>query len=547
MISRRKFLQTTSCIAGLGVNVNTTEAVRSAPGYYGLHPFIDNHPEAVFIMRTHVDVKTNHDAKLNAGLEFSRSVFVPRDESGLMLSTEIPVKPNMKSVVSNKLSLEDLIGMGTDPYFVEGVIEGIKEFGVAGNRFHIREVNHRDGFEAYGHVAMAKRTGADLRLDFKPEVKNLETGRDYNWTNVPHGIWYKKIPHLEPVNTPGSWLLNIAKFKGHGMGVTLCCKNIQGTIAHNYQQFCCRFDDDMKMDPAHMHGNAKEVISANYRRHLKEGIIPRWDKPGPYGGIWQETWATRTLDHLSVTTCGINIIEGIYGRDGNGSTSGPHPLDRKHEYNESRAHSRTGKPKDYMSNIIIFGKNPFRTDIIGHWLAGHEPGNFGLFHLALERGMLDVLDPLAIPVYLWENGTEIMTPLEEFERTPLVCYYLTRNYNGQSEPMYHLVDDPFDYSAMTSTVEPILPEKPAVLKLTHGMPTYPFKSAVFEFRLPRSGQVRLEIFNKEERLIDVLTEGQYDAGCHMAAWNTGNHPPGEYYCRMRFEGNDTAERITLLK
>ncbi|HUT62543.1 MAG TPA: hypothetical protein VMZ04_01170 [Anaerolineae bacterium] len=52
-----------------------------------------------------------------------------------------------------------------------------------------------------------------------------------------------------------------------------------------------------------------------------------------------------------------------------------------------------------MTNIIIFEKNRFNVDIIGHWLAEHEPGNFGLFILAIERGYISKLNLYDIPVY----------------------------------------------------------------------------------------------------------------------------------------------------
>ena len=42
-----------------------------------------------------------------------------------------------------------------------------------------------------------------------------------------------------------------------------------------------------------------------------------------------------------------------------------------------------GKAWDYMTNILIFGMDPLRVDLIGKWLGGHEPGNFGLFHIAI--------------------------------------------------------------------------------------------------------------------------------------------------------------------
>ena len=70
-----------------------------------------------------------------------------------------------------------------------------------------------------------------------------------------------------------------------------------------------------------------------------------------------------------------------------------------------------------MSNKVIFGKDAFRVDIIAHWLAGHEPGNFGLFHIGMERGLSDVLDPFDIPIYLWEDGKATKVKLDSFERT----------------------------------------------------------------------------------------------------------------------------------
>jgi len=57
-------------------------AAASKPsGYFGVHPFVEQHPEAVFILRTQVDYKTNSDACKRAGLDLGRSVFVPMDST----------------------------------------------------------------------------------------------------------------------------------------------------------------------------------------------------------------------------------------------------------------------------------------------------------------------------------------------------------------------------------------------------------------------------------------------------------------------------------
>ena len=72
-----------------------------------------------------------------------------------------------------------------------------------------------------------------------------------------------------------------------------------------------------------------------------------------------------------------------------------------------------------MTNVLIFGKDAFRVDIIGHWLGGHEPGNFGLFHIGKERGVSTALNPHNIPLYRWEDAGPQLIALDQVARTPL--------------------------------------------------------------------------------------------------------------------------------
>jgi hypothetical protein len=197
--------------------------------------------------------------------------------------------------------------------------------------------------------------------------------------------------------------------------MTLCAKNLQGTIAMNYQAHCTSYGNDMSgVNPDHLNPMANEQILENYDRHVREGI-PRWKRPGDDGGLWQETWASRCVDNNSVTFAGLHIIEGIYGRDGN-FLDGPGPQNLA---------------TDFMTNYVIFGKNQFYVDIIGHYLAGHEPGNFGLFHLAMERGMVTTINPVNIPLYSWDTAKGYAAAsLAAFTRFPLKTCYLQRNYNG---------------------------------------------------------------------------------------------------------------------
>jgi len=543
---RREFMKTVAATGGAAA-LNPIRALGSrqqdSAGKFGVHEFIENNPNAVFIMRTNVDKKTNGDAIKQAALEFSRSVFVPR-EDGVPLTHLVPIKPNLtcRARGSSKYTVERSMGIVTDAYFVEGVIEGMKELGLSGSQFFIREVNCPDDFEDGGYWAMAERTGADLR-DMSPKVGVISED-DLVWKDVPDGVWFKKIPYLWPINAENTFLLNIAKFKAHGMGLTLCCKNLQGSIAHNYQQHCTGLRMDISAD--HKNPDARTIIEANHARHLEAGV-PRWDKPNTKlgditwnSGVGMEMWGSRCLDNNSITKAGLHIIEGIYGRDGN-FMDGPYMDDGTVDLN-----SKKGVAKDFMTNVIIFGKNQYNVDIIGLWLGGHEPGNFGLYHMAIDRGLNEYLNPFSIPVYEWKNGEAVLTPLTEFERTPLLTYYLQRDYGGQSENYWHLVDEPFDYASVdvADRGENVKPGA-FVLHQNRPNPFNPYTS--IEYDIPRGGYARLEVYNSSGQLVEVLVDDYRPQGSHMAVWNTNGHSSGLYYYRFIFEGYSETKKMMLLK
>jgi hypothetical protein len=535
MLDRRTFLKTAST-AGAAVAFTPANAFSrflgtTTPGF-AVHAFVEAHPEAVFIMRTAVDAKTNSAAMKNAGLSFGRAVFVSQDvaSGGIPLSNKVAIKPNLtcRGKWNPDYTVERSMGVQTDAYFVEGVIESLKELGLTGSQFYIREVNCPEDFADGGYPSMAVRTGADLR-DLSAQVGVLPE-ENVVWKDVSGGTWFKRIPYLWPVNAPDGWLLNIAKLKTHGVGLTLCAKNIQGTIAAYYQQHCTDYLSNMNILASDFYSNAKTVILNNYNRH--KATIPRWNRPegtSNDGGLWMETWASRCLDNNSVTTAGLNIIEGVYGRDGH-FVAGPSPQ---------------GLATDYMTNVIIFGKNQFYVDIIGHYIGGHEPGNFGLFHLARERGMITHINPMEIPVYDWAGSGPLLTPLSSFARTPLLTYYLQKNYNGGTEPKWHLVNEPFDYS--TTDVVTRSKVVPDALALCQNYPN-PFNaSTVFEFTIPQAGRVRLDIHDALGNRIAVVAEGPYAAGTHMAVWTRNDLASGVYFYRLWYEGQTVTHRMLLIK
>ena len=293
MFSRRDFLKSSSLLCGsLGfigrASIFTAESKPS--GYFGVHPFVEQHPEAVFILRTHVDYKTNSDACKRVGLDFGRSVFVPMDNTGIPVTYNIAAKPNLTAhdAVDKKrgFTLEDTMGIATDVFFVEGLFESLKELGVAGTRMHTRDANGAGVIEPRGYVAMGQRVGATVAA-VKNTIKTREDANDaeaFVWKEVPGGVVSTQLPYLWPFNAPDSWNLNVAKFKAHEMGLTLASKNWQGSHAAPFQRYCGKWPDIDSMQKLEklinkecINPKVHEVVEANFKRHT--GTIPRWDTP----------------------------------------------------------------------------------------------------------------------------------------------------------------------------------------------------------------------------------------------------------------------------
>ncbi len=530
-ITRRQFVQS-SLLAGAGLMLGKGKNSLSGSGsaLFGIHPFILQNPDAVFIMRTNVDRKTNGAAIKSAGLGFGRSVFALTDNpaEGVPLTHRIVIKPNLTCRQRGRdiYTVENSMGIVTDACFVEGIIESMKELGLDAGQFYIREVNCPDDLADGGYLDMAQRTGIDLQCIDTPA--GILSPDKIQWIDVPDGIWFRKIPYLWPVNAPDTFLLNIAKFKTHGMGLTLCAKNLQGTNAMNYQAHCTSYGENMSgVDPAHLNPMASEQILANYTRHSEAGI-PRWKRPGVDGGLWQETWATRCLDNNSVTFAGLHIIEGIYGRDGN-FLDGPNPQNLA---------------TDYMTNYIIFGRNQFHTDIVGHYLAGHEPGNFGLFHLARERGMISTFNPMEIPVYSWDTAKGYSAvSLASLTRYPLKTYYLRRDYAGQSEPYWHLVNEPYYYNV--TGIDTVVANTEN-FTLSQNFPNPVTSSTSLSFHIPAGGYVRMEILGSTGQVIETLLNEKMLSGDHTVTWNSRMHQPGIYICRLNYHGSVRTGKILVI-
>jgi hypothetical protein len=509
-MDRRAFLKTA---AGMGLASNAWPGLGplghedAAPAYFGLHPFIEAHPEAVFIRQTHVSARNDSEGKRREAFELARRIFTRRDSPGQSPSDKFAINPNITATLGKGLHFAII----TDAYVVEGLIDGLRQSGVRAGNIYARDALNVDQ-PGTGYQEMSQRSGVHY---------SDNDGRSPMPKECPGGVVFRRTKYLGPFNYPDSHLINVAKLKSHSMGLTLCVKNLQGTNIHPYIEFCAGLQKAIAQD---FQPDAQSHVDDLQDKHQQAGI-PRWDtaKAG-----WMEMWIQRTIDSYSLLRPSIllNVIEGICAQNGDGFTTGP---------------GQGGVPEIFLTNVLIFGRDAFRVDIIGHWLGGHEPGNFGLFHIGKERGVSTALNPRNIPLYRWEDAGPKLIPLDKLARTPLAAPYLGR----EGEPRFHLCNESYAYPTEPQAACLRGGESPGLRVLGQTQPGNRAASLTLEFNLPRDTHAQLEMYNAFGERVGVLAEGMIRRGVHAVDWITQQRPSGLYTCRLWAEGVSNTTPIFL--
>jgi hypothetical protein len=325
-------------------------------------------------------------------------------------------------------------------------------------------------------------------------------------------VVFRRTKYLGPFNYPNTHLINVAKLKTHSMGLTLCVKNLQGTSISPYIQFCGGLQQAIAAD---FQPDAQTHVDDLQDKHQQAGL-PRWDTAR---AGWMEMWIQRTIDSYKLLRSSVllNVIEGVYAQNGDGFTTGP---------------GQGGVPEIFLTNVLIFGKDAFRVDIIGHWLAGHEPGNFGLFHIGKERGVSTALNPHNIPIYRWNDAGPQLVALDQVARTPLATPYLQR----EGEARFHFCNEPYAYSSEAPSACLTGGHSPGLRVLGQTYSGNRGSALAMEFNLPQNAPFQLEMYDAWGQRVDVLAEGSMRRGVHAVDWMTQHRPPGPYTCRLWAEG-----------
>ena len=179
MTSRREFLKAgalTASLATARLGLADTSA-RQPQDYFGLHPFIEANPKAVFVRRTNVPDKMDEDAKRREGLALAREIFVPMDRPGVPISHRIVLKPNSTSIHERSRPDVENWGTGTDPQFYEGMVMGLKEVGL--KKFHFVEANDLPTWNVRGYVDINERLGVEMNEPYRrPRQLQRKLGND---------------------------------------------------------------------------------------------------------------------------------------------------------------------------------------------------------------------------------------------------------------------------------------------------------------------------------------------------------------------------------
>ena len=228
--TRRRFLATAAAAAAGG----TAPASPLAPAapYFGLHPFIEANRGAVFIRRTQVARRTDAAALREEGLRLGREIFVPMDRPGIPLTHRVVLKPN---VLARRIAPGKETNWCTDPDFYEGLLVALRDLGL--RKFHFVEANYRTSRWSAQYDRIHDRLGVEV-CDPERQPRNYRDAFGMNWSRPPDAVVYREVPHYAPINEPDTWLLNIAKWRSHGMCLTQSCKNAQGLTVFPFQRFC---------------------------------------------------------------------------------------------------------------------------------------------------------------------------------------------------------------------------------------------------------------------------------------------------------------------
>jgi type IX secretion system substrate protein len=105
-------------------------------------------------------------------------------------------------------------------------------------------------------------------------------------------------------------------------------------------------------------------------------------------------------------------------------------------------------------------------------------------------------------------------------------------------------------AGFTITSSPVaVPANPAAasLELSPPAPNPSGRSASISFDVPARERVRLSLYDVQGREVEVLTDGEVDAGPHRASVDAAMLHAGLYFVRLQAEGTELTRRLAIVR
>ena len=84
--------------------------------------------------------------------------------------------------------------------------------------------------------------------------------------------------------------------------------------------------------------------------------------------------------------------------------------------------------------------------------------------------------------------------------------------------------------------------------ITNGIHPHPFNPLTsIEYGLPRSANVKLEVFDVLGRQVALLQDGWQEAGTYRATFDAAGLGSGVYYCRLQTESFNRVVKMLLMR
>ena len=109
----------------------------------------------------------------------------------------------------------------------------------------------------------------------------------------------------------------------------------------------------------------------------------------------------------------------------------------------------------------------------------------------------------------------------------------------------HLAAPPTPPAVFCGSFAAVSPLATGSVLVARSLPN-PFRNSVnFSFSLPQDGDVSVQVFGADGRLVSTVAEGRMAAGSHNLTWKLENDTPsGVYFYRVMANGASATGKIT---